>query len=167
MRVRAEQEHDWPAVHALNTAAFSTSLEARLVESLRREVKPVISLVAEDASGIIGHILFAPVTLTGHAEVRIMGLAPMAVLPDRQRQGIGAALVRAGLECCREIGFGAVVVVGHPEYYPRFGFLPGARFGIRCEYDVPDEAFMVIELHARYLAGRGGVVKYHVLFPSA
>lgn len=80
-----------------------------------------------------------------------MGLAPMAVAPERQRQGIGSALVRAGLDRCKEPGFGAIVVLGHPEYYPRFGFSIAKRFDIGCEYEVPDEVFMVMELQPGYL----------------
>ncbi len=93
-----------------------------------------------------------------------MGLAPLAVVPEHQRGGIGTALVRAGLDQCRKIGFGAVVVLGHSEYYPRFGFTPATRFGIGCEYDVPVEVFMAVELEANYLLGVSGKVQYHAAF---
>src|SRR5262249_51272189 len=142
MHVRAERVTDTRAVHALNCAAFETRAEADLVDTLRDSAKPIVSLVAEDAGIIVGHILFSPVTLSGNANLRIMGLAPMAVLPGRQRQGIGSALVSRGLDSCRQLGCVAVVVLGHPGFYPRFGFLPASRFAIGCEYDVPDEVFM-------------------------
>ena len=110
--------------------------------------------------------MFSPVSLTGHPGAKIMGLAPMAVAPDHQRKGIGSTLVRAGLERCQQLGFGAVVVLGHSEYYPRFGFSPSSRFGMGCEYDVPEEVFMVMELQPGYLRGRSGTIKYHAAFSN-
>ena len=95
-----------------------------------------------------------------------MGLAPMAVSPAVQRKGIGSALVRAGLEECSRLGSCAVVVVGHAEYYPRFGFVPASRFGFVSEYDVPDEIFMAIELTQGALRGKGGTISYHPAFAS-
>jgi putative acetyltransferase len=96
-------------------------------------------------------------------EAKLIG-APMAVAPPRQRSGIGSALVKAGLAHCKELGAVAVVVLGHPEFYPKFGFSPAARFGLKCEYDVPAEAFMAIELRAGILRGASGTVKYHAAF---
>ena len=157
---------DAGAVRAVNQAAFETNTEADLVDLLREQASPLISLVAEDAGSIVGHILFSPATLVAHTDLEIMGLAPMAVLPARQRQGIGSALARAGLDACRHIGSGAVIVLGHPDYYPRFGFLPASRFGIGCEYDVPDEAFMALELLPGALAGKSGTIRYHPAFAS-
>lgn len=110
--------------------------------------------------------MFSPVSLAGHHELKIMGLAPMAVAPEHQRKGIGSALVRAGLEQCKQLGVGAVVVVGHPEYYLRFGFLPSAGFGIDCEYEVPQEAFMVVELQRGFLSNASGKIRYHAAFGS-
>lgn len=153
-------------MHAVNAAAFPTSAEADLVDALRERAQPIVSLVAEVAGVIVGHILFSPVSLTGHPDLGIMGLAPMAVAPAHQGQGIGEALVRAGLERCRELGYIAVVVLGHPGYYPRFGFAPAARFGISSEYEVPDEAFMATELQPAALRGKSGVIKYHAAFGS-
>jgi len=146
MVIRTEEERDRAAVYAVNAAAFETPLEAKLVDVLRQQAQPVVSLVAEDDQTVVGHILFTPVSLTGHPALNIMGLAPMAVAREHQRKGIGSALVRAGLERCKQLGSGAVVVLGHPEYYPRFGFSPSSRFGIGCEYEVPEEVFMVVEL---------------------
>lgn len=166
MLIRAEEQKDWAAVHALNISAFETPAEANLVSALREQVQPLVSLIAEDDGGIVGHIMFSPVSLSGHPALRIMGLAPMAVAPEHQRKGIGSALVRAGLEECKQLGFGAVVVLGHPAYYPRFGFSPSARFGIGCEYDVPEEVFMVVELQAGFLRGASGKVAYHAAFSN-
>jgi putative acetyltransferase len=164
MIIRDEQHADHPAVYAVNSSAFRSPAEANLVDFLRDQVEPIISLVAEDDNEIIGHILFSPVSLTGHSDARIMGLGPMAVKPEQQGNGIGSALVRAGLAKSRELGFGAVVVLGHTWFYPRFGFTPSSKYGIRCEFDVPEEAFMVIELQPGYLEGRSGTIKYHPAF---
>jgi putative acetyltransferase len=164
VQIRSENEEDRAAIQAVNESAFAAATEARLVAALRHHARPFISLVAEDGGSIVGHIMFSPVVVIGHPELKLMGLAPMAVSPQHQRKGIGSALVRAGLEECRNFGFGAVVVLGHPEYYPRFGFIPASRYGLVCEYDVPEEAFMVTELQPGYLAGASGTVKYHVAF---
>jgi putative acetyltransferase len=166
MRIRSELEQDHAAIRAVNAAAFGTSAEADLVDALRAGASPIVSLVAEAGGAVVGHILFSPVTLPGHPGLRIMGLAPMAVLPEFQRGGIGSALVRAGLEACGRLGFGAVVVLGRPGYYPRFGFVPSARFHIGCEYDVPEEVFMAVELVPGYLEGASGKVGYHAAFGS-
>jgi putative acetyltransferase len=166
MLIRAERDTDHAAVHAVNAAAFPTPMEADLVDALRREADPLVSLVAERAGAILGHILFSPVTLDGRPDLRIMGLAPMAIAPEHQRSGIGSALVRAGLDECRQRGFSAVVVLGHPEYYPRFGFSPAVRYGIRSEYDVPDEVFMAMELVPGALRDARGTVQYHAAFSS-
>jgi len=164
MLIRGEEQRDWAAVHTVNISAFETPAEANLVDALRDQVEPLVSLIAEDNGAIVGHIMFSPVSLSNHPALRIMGLAPMAVIPKHQRKGIGSALVRAGLEQCKQLGFGAVVVLGHPAYYPRFGFSPSARFGIGCEYDVPEEVFMVVELHSGFLEDVSGKVKYHRAF---
>lgn len=164
MLVRPETETDHGAVRAINTAAFDTDAEARLVDLLRERAHPLVSLVADDGGAVVGHILFTPATLDSRPDLTLMGLAPMAVTPDRQRGGIGGALVRAGLAACREVGAGAVVVLGHPTYYPRFGFAPAGARGLRCEYDAPPEAFMALELAAGTLDGASGVVRYHPAF---
>ncbi len=166
MLIREEREKDYKAVHAVNSSAFDTPAEVNLVDVLRKQALPAISLVAEEAGSVVGHILFSPVTLSGYPSLRIMGLAPMAVVPALQRKGIGSALVRAGLDQCRELGFGAVVVLGHPEFYPRFGFSPSTRFGITCEYEVSEDVFMVLELQPGYLHGASGMIKYHTAFSS-
>lgn len=167
MTIRPERPADVAAVRSVNLAAFATATEANLVDVLRQAASPIVSLVAEDAGSLVGHILFSPVTLSGHPDVRIMGLAPMAVTPARQKQGIGSALVRAGLAECQHFHFAAVVVLGHAAYYPRFGFLPASRFGIACEYDVADDVFMALELEPHALNAKTGTIRYHAAFANA
>lgn len=162
--IRSERKADRAAVRAINTEAFEGPAEAGLVDALREQAKPVVSLVAEHDEGIVGHIMFSPVMLVREPGLNIMGLAPMAVVSTHQRQGIGSALVRAGLEECARLDFGAVVVLGHPAYYARFGFVPSTRWNIRCEYEAPPEAFMAIELEAGYLDGKAGTIRYHPAF---
>jgi putative acetyltransferase len=166
MQIRLERPDDIAAVAAVNRAAFETGSEADLVDVLRERARPIVSMVADDDGSIVGHILFSPVTLSGHPDVKIMGLAPMAVLPAAQRRGIGSALARAGLDRCRQLPAAAVVVLGHPAYYPRFGFVPASRFGIACEYDVPDDAFMALELEPGSLHGKPGTIRYHQAFAN-
>lgn len=163
--VRNEHEKDIDAVRDLNEAAFEGAAEAELVDLLRERADPYLALVEESKEGLIrGHIVFTPVTHIDRSDLRILGLGPMAVLPEFQRSMIGSALVTKGLEVCREKGFGGVVVLGHPEYYPRFGFVPASQYGIRSEYDVPDEVFMALELREGYLTDAAGLVKYHPAF---
>ncbi|MBY4678424.1 GNAT family N-acetyltransferase [Marinobacterium arenosum] len=166
MLIRAEQSADQGAIESILLSAFDGPAEARLVAALRQQVGPLVSLVAEQEGVAVGHILFSPVTLPGRPSLKLMGLAPMAVTPDRQRKGIGSALVRAGLECCAELGVGAVAVLGHAGYYPRFGFVPASQFGIGCEYPVPDEVFMALELQPGYLSEAAGTVRYAAPFTA-
>jgi len=164
VKIRAEEEKDWPAVYSLNKSSFETVSEADLVDLLRAQVSAVISLVAEVDQEVVGHIMFTPVSLSGFPASSIMGLAPMAVSSNKRSLGIGSALVRKGMEECRKLGIGAVVVLGHSGYYPRFGFKPASLFSIQCEYDVPEEMFMAVEVEPSYLSEKYGVVKYHELF---
>ena len=162
--IRAERPADHAAVRQLHLAAFESAVEADLVEQLRARASPLVSLVALEDGAVVGHILFSPVTIDESPALHVMGLAPMAVQPSRQRSGIGTALVSAGLEACRALGTAAVVVLGHPTYYPRFGFVPASRFGLRSTYDVPDELFMAMELRDGALATARGVARFHEAF---
>lgn len=148
--------------------AFGQPLEAQIVDDLRASARPLISLVAEVEGRVVGHILFSPVTIEPSPEgLRGLGLAPLAVLPEFQRLGVGSHLVRAGLEACRSLAVDFVVVLGHPDYYPRFGFVPARSCGLGCEYPVPDEVFLVLELRPGSLAGVSGLVRYRPEFGPA
>jgi putative acetyltransferase len=159
--IRPERPEDASRVRSVNELAFGQPAEADLVERLLQACATSLSLVAED-DAVVGHILFTPVIIeSAGRQVTGMGLAPMAVLPDRQRQGIGSALVRQGMDILRERGCPFVVVVGHPEYYPRFGFEPASLHGLACQWEgVPDAAFMLSILDANAMAGVSGVAKY-------
>ncbi|MBC8259633.1 MAG: N-acetyltransferase [SAR324 cluster bacterium] len=165
MQIRKEKDSDIDNIWRINAEAFEAEAEANLVNQLRKSGIPYISLIAEDAGEIVGHILFTPVELNGNqAELKIMGLAPMAVAVQHQKQGVGSQLVKEGLEHCRRQNYDAVVVLGHPKYYPKFGFMPSAKYGIKSEYDVPDEVFMVLELKKGTLEKKQGIIKYHAAF---
>lgn len=158
-----EHHHD---VHVVEERAFGRKGEADLVDRLRARGMATISLVALDDGKVVGHVLFSPVQIEGpDGALRVMGLGPVAVLPGRQRQGIGSRLIRAGLEEARQMGAPAVVVLGSPAYYSRFGFEPALRYGIRFQDEhVPPEDFMVIEFHRGVLEGRGGIARYQPEF---
>jgi putative acetyltransferase len=165
--IRDEKAEDHGAVRRINELAFGGPDEAALVDRLRRAAHPYISLVAVIGEQVVGHIFFSPVSIESEdSSFTAMGLAPMAVLPEFQNRGVGSRLVREGLNRCELIGHDVVVVLGHPEYYPRFGFAPASLKGLRSEYDVRDEVFMVTELKQGALAGRKGLVKYHPEFNS-
>jgi putative acetyltransferase len=165
--IRHERSEDANAIRFVLEQAFGESNEADLVERLRHRGAFTLSLVAVQENEVVGHILFSPVTIeSAGSSFNAIGLGPMAVLPPYQRKGIGSQLVRIGLEQCRQAGHEIVLVVGHPEYYPRFGFTPAKQRGIRCEFDVPDDVFMVLDLREGAVGGRGGIVKYQPEFRS-
>jgi putative acetyltransferase len=162
---RREETGDEAAIRDLNEQAFGQPNEANLVDALRKRGAFVLSMVATDNDQIVGHVLFTEaIVAEAGSQFRALGLGPMAVLPSYQRKGIGSRLLQRALDRCRELDYDAVVVIGHPEFYPRFGFVPARLKGIRCEFDVPDEAFMVLELREDVLAGRTGVVRYQPEF---
>ena len=163
--VRTERAEDADAVREVNEQAFAGPLEARIVDTLRGS-SGSLSLVATVDGRVVGHILFTPVSIDPPHTVRVAGLAPMAVRPEFQRMGVGAALVVAGLDECRSHGYSAVVVVGHPDYYPRFGFAAAHTRGLRYADDVPLEAFMVLAFEPGALPKSGGVVRYHPEFSA-
>jgi putative acetyltransferase len=163
--IRPEAPADLPGIYRVNELAFGSRSEADLVDALRAEADPFLSLVAVRDGEVVGHISFTPVTLESAGVVSsAIGLAPLSVLPDLQNQGIGSDLVRRGLDECRRLGEEVVVVLGHPTYYARFGFVPAASLGIRSEYPVPDEVFRVAELRPGALGGRQGLIRYHPAF---
>jgi putative acetyltransferase len=163
--VRPERRADFDAVHAVVAAAFERQAEANLVDALRRDAEPFISLVASVDDAVVGHVAFSPVHLEGEGGLA-MGLAPLAVHPDLQNRGIGSLLTRAGLQACCEIDAGLVFVLGHAEYYPRFGFRPAAELGFYFMSSAREPSFFVFELVAGAAEGRSGKVGYHRAFEA-
>ena len=166
MSIRNEIESDIKQVYTINESAFETNEEADIVNALREKVEGVISLVATEEGKVVGHIMFSPVTIEGAPDKLLYGLAPMAVSPKFQNKGIGSLLVEAGLKACKAQNISAVFVLGHPNYYPRFGFIPTTQFDIKSEYDVPDNVFMALELEAGSLSKVNGILKYSEAFGS-
>jgi putative acetyltransferase len=157
--IRPEKDTDAAAVRRVHISAFPTSAEADLVERLRASGKAVVALVALDGDSIVGHIVFSPVALEPLAGTVGLGLAPLAVLPDHEKHGVGRRLVQNGLAACHSWGAGFVVVIGDPPYYTRFGFEPAEKHGLRSEYDAGD-SFMVFKLESGALPPPGTLVKY-------
>jgi putative acetyltransferase len=160
--IRKEQLDDIDAVHVVNERAFGQSTEAVIVDSIRAACPEAVSLVALDGNQVVGHILFSPVFASGEkGSVQGMGLGPMAVVPERQGQGIGSMLVRTGIETMRERDCPFIIVIGYPEYYPRFGFRPASQYGLSCQWDgVPDNTFMALVLDEGAMARVSGIVRY-------
>ncbi|MBI2207694.1 MAG: N-acetyltransferase [Candidatus Rokubacteria bacterium] len=168
LEIRPETTSDAAAVRAVNDAAFGRADEGRIADALRAQHAKYFGLVAVDDDAIVGHIVFSPATLHCYSALfPIMALGPMAVSPAWQRRGIGSALVREGLAACARRGHDVVVVLGHSEFYPRFGFVPARPLGVMSEWDVPDDVFMVAELAPGALRGRRGVVYYAPEFAGA
>ena len=167
--IRDEKPADIPAIRKLNTLAFGQPQEAGIVDKLRQNCKALLSLVAEDEGVILGHVLFSPVTFDNDIGTPAgMGLAPMAVLPERQGEGIGSLLVAVGLEKLKEMRCPFIVVLGHVDYYPRFRFVPASTFGFRCQWEgVPDENFMILVLSAKAVDGIQGELRYRNEFDAA
>ncbi|MCP4645164.1 MAG: N-acetyltransferase [bacterium] len=168
--IRTETPEDIPAVRVVNERAFEQPAEANVVDKLRAACPDALSLVAENESGdVVGHILFTPATIAcGDRTVEGMGLAPMSVLPELQNNGIGSELVRHGLDILAAESCPFVVVLGHPKYYPRFGFEPASCHGITCQWDgVPDEAFMVLIQDTEAMDGVTGAARYRDEFDEA
>ena len=155
--IRDEQPGGTEAVRDVNRQAFGQDLEGRIVDALRANGAATLSLVALDGDDVVGHIMFSPLLV---GSVAGAGLGPMAVVPSHQRRGIGSLLVRAGLERLRATGCPFVVVIGHPTFYPRFGFQPAAQFGLTSEWDVSSDAFMVNILDAAVSGKLRGVAQY-------
>ena len=168
LTIRPETPEDADSIGYVNEQAFGQESESELIEKLRNRGVLTISLVALQDGEIVGHIAFSPVVIeSGISSFEAIALAPMAVLPAYRRQGIGGQLVRAGLEECRRLGHEIIVLVGHPDYYPRFGFVPARPKDIECEFEVPEEAWMILELREGALAGRRGTVRFQPEFKEA
>ena len=164
--IREETPADYDAIREVNRLALWGDAEGQLIDRLRAEGLMIASLVAEVDGRVVGHILFSEVAIeTPGGAVRAAALAPMAVRPEWQRRGIGSALVRRGLEVCRERGHAIVLVVGHPDYYPRFGF--SAELARRLSSPFSGDAFMALELRPGALEGVTGTVQYPEAFNAA
>ncbi|MDA2925403.1 N-acetyltransferase [Acidobacteria bacterium AH-259-L09] len=168
IRIRKEHPQDIETIREVNVRAFGQAQEADIVDKLRHNCNDLLSLVAAVESRVVGHILFSPATLESEdGRVEGMGLAPMAVLPEYQKQGVGSELTRTGITELKCTGCPFVIVLGHAEYYPRFGFEPASRYGIRSEWEVPDEAFMILVLDNSVMEGISGVARYRPEFAEA
>ena len=165
IRIREEQPEDVRAIRELNKRAFGQPQEADIVDNLRQNCKDLLSLVAIMENQVVGHVLFSPATIEGDGKTtRGMGLAPMAVLPEYQRQGVGSELIQTGIARLRRRQCPFIIVLGHVEYYPRFGFKPANTCGIRCELEVPEDAFMILVLSNSEMQDISGVARYRPEF---
>jgi predicted N-acetyltransferase YhbS len=172
LTIRQEKETDYPSVHEVNKLAFGQDTEANLVDALRKNQEvfiPELSIVAIIDDEVVGHILFTRIWIIddNHEEFESLALAPMAVIPTFQKKGIGGRLIKSGLERAKELNFRSVIVVGHEQYYPKFGFVPADKWNIRAPFDVPANAFMGLELPPGGLKGISGTVRYSREFEMA
>jgi putative acetyltransferase len=173
LEIRPERPEEIAVIWEINRLAFGGEAEPNLVDKIRQSAGfiPQLSLVALRQGRIVGHILFSLIEIRmddrPDQPMPALALAPMAVHPDFQNRGIGSALVRKGLEICRDLGHAVVVVVGHPEYYPRFGFTSARTKGLEAPFPVPDEAFLAIEIVPGSLHGFRGSVIYPPAFEEA
>jgi putative acetyltransferase len=169
--IREEKLEDIEAIRRINLEAFGQPAEAEIVDQLREACGNLLSLVAVQGEEVVGHILFSMATIGEEGEtykVEGMGLAPMAVLPRCQGQGIGSLLIHNGIKMLRERGCPFIIVLGYPEYYPRFGFERASRYGIHSQWsEVPDEAFMILILNKTAMVGATGIARYRREFDEA
>ncbi len=168
--IRPETEKDYAKITQVNDLAFGQKNEGLLVEKLRQTENyiPKLSLVAELNKEVIGHILFYPVTVHSCGSTySTLSLGPMAVIPAYQRKGVGRQLVFEGLEAAKALGHESVIVIGHPDYYPRFGFRLASKWDIQSPFEVPVEVFLALELVEGALRGKRGTVEYPKEFEEA
>jgi putative acetyltransferase len=164
IEIREEHPGDVESIRDVNKCAFGQDLEGKIVDALRSNEAVLLSLVATLNGRIVGHIIYSPASVGG--EIMGAALCPMAVLPDQQRQGIGSKLVEAGNRSLQETGCPFIIVVGHASYYPRFGFRPASAYGIKCEWDVSDDVFMLLVLDQVKMQGVSGLAKYRHEFST-
>jgi len=169
MEIRPEKPEDIDEIRELNERAFHQSHEAKIIDKLRKNCADLLSLVAIENDKIVGHILFSPAVIEGlHGVTHGMGLAPMAVLPSMQKQGIGTQLIKAGIEILKGAQCPFIIVIGHPEYYPRFGFERALPYGIQCQWEgIPDEVFLILRLDQSVMKQISGLAKYRDEFSEA
>jgi putative acetyltransferase len=165
IEIREEQPEDREAIREVNIRAFAQGHEADIVDDLRRNCNDLLSLVARMENQVVGHILFSPASIESEARtIQGMALAPMAVLPEFQQRGVGSELVRTGIAELKRRLCPFVIVLGHAGYYPRFGFEPAGVYGIQSEWEVPDDAFMLLVLNESEMRGISGVARYRPEF---
>ncbi len=163
IKITPETKNDYRAIRDVNELAFGQMNEAILVDNLRhhRDFIHELSLVAREGTLVVGHILFFPVQIVDDdRQWPSLSLAPMSVLPEYQNQGIGSRMVVTGLERAKGLGHTNVNVLGHPRYYPRFGFVRASLYGIQSPFAAPDEAFMILELRKNALKNVRGIITY-------
>jgi putative acetyltransferase len=163
IEIREEHPGDLEAIRAVNRQAFDQEQEGRIVDTLRERGAVLLSLVAVADGEVVGHLLFSPASI---GSLQGAALGPMAVVPAYQRQGIGSPLVVRGLQWLQAHGCPAVVIIGHPGFYPRFGFEAATVFGLACDWDVPADVFMVKVLNAADAGHVCGRVSYRGEFAS-
>lgn len=164
IEIRKEYPDDVAAIRDLNKRAFGQDQEGNIVDALRSNGAALLSLVATLNGRVVGHIMYSAVSVGG--DVAGAALGPMAVLPEHQREGIGSKLVEAGNRQLNDAGCPFIVVVGHAQYYPRFGFRPASAHGLTCEWEVPDDAFMVLVLDQAKMADASGLATYRHEFST-
>ena len=164
IEIREERPDDIAAIREVNRRAFGQDQEGNIVDALRTNGAALLSLVATVNGQVAGHIMYSLLTVAENADG--VALGPMAVVPEYQRQGIGTKLIGAGNRKIKDAGYPFIIVVGHAEYYPRFGFRPASEYGIKCEWDVPDEVFMLLVLNEAKMQGASGLAKYRHEFST-
>jgi putative acetyltransferase len=164
IEIREERPEDVAAVRDLNKRAFGQDQESNIVDALRGNGAALLSLVATMDDRVVGHIIYSALSIDGKLEGAALG--PMAVLPEHQRQGIGSKLIEAGNQKLKDAGCPFIIVVGHADYYPRFGFRPASEHGIKCEWDVPDDVFMFLVLDEAKMEGVSGLARYRHEFSN-
>ena len=158
VEIREERPDDIAHIREVNRLAFGQDTEGDIVDGLRSNGAVTLSLVATLDGRVVGHILYSPITVG--ATFSGAALGPMSVLPEHQRQGIGSKLVEEGSRKLRDSGCPFVIVLGHPEFYPRFGFRPASTYAVTCEWEVPDNVFMLLVLDPVRAKGVSGPAKY-------
>jgi putative acetyltransferase len=164
IEIREERPDDVTAVREVNRRAFGQEQERNIIDALRTNRGALLSLVATVNGRVVGHIIYSPLSVGEN--VNGVALGPMAVVPEYQRHGIGTKLIETGNRKIKDAGYPFIIVVGHAEYYPRFGFRPAREYGIKCEWDVPDEVFMLQVLNEAKMPGASGLANYRHEFST-
>ncbi len=165
--IRQELKEDHTRIKEINDQAFEQEDEGKLVDKLRKKDQfiPELSLVAEVDKTVVGHILFYPGKInSANQKYTTLSLGPMSVLPEYQKKGIGGRLINEGLKLAKDLGFRSVIVVGHPEYYPKFGFTKASKWSIKVPFKVPNEVFMALEIVEGELQDKPGIIEYPAEF---